>query len=368
MSGLYIHIPFCHSKCAYCDFFSTPRGYDTDAYVSALIGELKARKDEVENPFTTIYIGGGTPSSLPIPTLERLVKSLPSESAEEFTIEVNPEDVTQEFLHWLRDSPLSRVSMGVQSFTDSELKAVGRRHTSARAREALGDLMATGMNVSADLIYGLPLQTVESWEKSLNELLEFRPQHISCYVLSYEPGTALTSRLRAGKVKECGEAELCEMYAALCQQTAAYGYEHYEIANFALKGYRSRHNSSYWAFTPYLGLGTGAHSFDGRLRRVNPPDIAGYISQKGKDFFEVEDETPREQANDFIMVRLRTSDGLDMNELRRRFGATVADKALATACRLVEEKRLEYTGTDRFRIPETDWLTADSVILELIEV
>lgn len=368
MSGLYVHIPFCHSKCAYCDFFSTPRRYDTEAYVAALLTELESRKGEVEEPFSTIYIGGGTPSSLPLPTLDRLVTSLPHESAEEYTVEVNPEDVTPEFIRWLKESPVSRVSMGVQSFDDKELKAVGRRHSSAQAREALSALMATGLNVSADLIYGLPLQTPLSWKKSLDELIGFRPHHLSCYTLSYEPGTALTKRLEAGKIMETGEEELCNMYATLCEAAEWGGYEHYEIANFALRGFRSSHNSSYWRFAPYLGLGPGAHSFDGRLRRINPNDIARYIAQQGKNFAMTEEETATEQANDFVMVALRTSDGLSVGSLRERFGDTVADRALNIARRLTGEGRLECTGPDCFRIPEEQWLTGDAVTLEFIEV
>lgn len=368
MSGLYVHIPFCHSKCAYCDFFSTPRRYDTGAYVSALLAELGERRCEIAEPFSTIYIGGGTPSSLPLADLNRLVTSLPLDSVEEYTIEVNPEDVTPDFIRWLKDSPVTRVSMGVQSFVDSELKAVGRRHSSAQAREALGKLMDSGLNVSADLIYGLPLQTPQSWHSSLTELLDFRPNHISCYTLSYEPGTALTRRLEAGKIKECGEEELCEMYASLCRLSANAGYEHYEIANFALPGFRSRHNSSYWTFAPYLGLGPGAHSFDGRLRRVNPHDIARYIAQGGLGFAVPEEETSTEQANDFIMVALRTSDGLSIDSLRRRFGDSVAARALKTAERLVAEGRMTKTPDGLYRIAEEQWLTGDAVTLEFIEV
>lgn len=368
MSGLYLHIPFCHSKCAYCDFFSTPRKYDTGAYVNAMLSELEERRKEVEMPFSTIYIGGGTPSSLPLRELDRLVDTLPWESVEEFTIEVNPEDVTPEFIDWLKGSPVSRVSMGIQSFDDRELKAVGRRHSALQAREALSALIATGMNISADLIYGLPHQTLLSWEKSLKELLDYRPQHISCYTLSYEPGTALTRRLHAGKIRECGEEDLCNMYASLCRLSAETGYEHYEIANFSLPGWRSRHNSSYWTFAPYLGLGPGAHSFDGHLRRVNPNDITRYILQEGKHFAEVEEESMTEQVNDFIMVALRTSDGLPIAELRRRFDNYVADRALRIAERLVNEGLMVRTGEDRFRIPEERWLTGDAVTLEFIEI
>lgn len=364
MAGLYIHIPFCHSKCAYCDFFSTPKSKDSADYVDALIGELDRRKGEIDSPFTTVYIGGGTPSSLDTSLLDRLFTRLPAD-AEEFTIEVNPEDVTDEFARWLSDSPVNRVSMGIQSLCDDELKAVGRRHSAADALAAYQRLRNAGIaNISLDLIFGLPGQTAVSWLTSLEGVIALRPEHLSAYTLMLEPGTRLYAMAKAGKFVPSDDALIESMYDSLCRATADAGYRHYEISNFALPGFHSRHNSSYWDMTPYLGLGTGAHSFDGKVRRFNPADIKGYIASGG-DITRVDPETPTEVTNDMIMTRMRTAEGLDLDQLRGRVDSEDFKEIMRQVRRHVNLGNLTITD-NRIAIPEKRFIMADSIIVDLI--
>lgn len=349
MAGLYVHIPFCASKCAYCDFYSGPlRLFEAKGYAEALARELEARRAEV-GEFETVYIGGGTPSTMPPELLAPFLSQAPGER----TVEVNPEDVTADYAERLLRAGANRVSMGVQSLDDRELQTVGRRHTAARAIEAFRALRSAGFtNISLDLIYGLPGQTAESWRRSLHGLLDLGPEHLSAYLLSIEPGTLLHTLLRRGHISEASDELAEEMYAELCDATRAAGFEHYEISNFGLPGLHARHNSAYWEMTPYLGLGPGAHSFDGSLRRFNPPDLRGWLSNPGNSF-ETEDETADERHNDAVMTALRTAKGLHPSLLNA--------KEQQQARRI-----LEPTAEGRYRIAEADWLRSNALTLPFI--
>lgn len=364
MAGLYIHIPYCHAKCAYCDFYSTPRRDDAEALVAAIVEEWRLRRNELRGEdVNTVYIGGGTPSCLPDPLLSHLVSSIKtdcSEKIEEFTLEVNPEDVTAERAFAWADIGITRVSMGVQSLDDDQLRTVGRRHTAAEAIKAVESLRKSpvGANLSLDLIYGLPGQSLVSWQQTLDGLLQLRPQHLSCYLLSYEQGTRLWAMRQAGKVKEASDYLANEMYQYLCEKTSETGYEHYEISNWALTGFRAIHNSSYWQMKPYLGLGPAAHSFDGlKTRRANPPDIRQYLRQiqEGHTACEEEVETEEELLDDRILTGLRTSTGVP------------ADIVLPRARRLIADGYLSPSEDGRqLRIPERHWLLADWIIRQLL--
>lgn len=362
MSGLYIHIPFCRAKCAYCDFFSTPRRHDSTAYVDAVIAEYEARRSELPDAVRTVYFGGGTPSSLPPDELRRLVRHFAALTPEEFTVEVNPEDVGTALARMLADEGVNRISMGVQSLVDAELAAVGRRHTAARALDAVATLRRAGCrNLCLDLIYGLPGQNIDSWRHSLEGVLALRPEHLSCYALAFEQGTRLWAMRECGKVTEASQELSDAMYRILCSAAAAHGYEHYEIANFALPGCRSRHNSAYWNFTPYLGIGPGAHSFDGTMRRYNHCKIKEYIAAPAT-FSIVEEETPTERLNDYVMTALRTSDGIDLSFVADRFG----DEA-ARRLRRLSAADCRYNPTPRgFRIAEESWLLGDALTIPLL--
>lgn len=368
MAGLYIHIPFCHSKCSYCDFYSMPDTKHTDAYVDALIQEWHMRKSEISAPFTTVYIGGGTPSILPPEKLKRLVESLPCDNLTEFTIEANPEDVTIDYTRFISNLGINRVSIGIQSFSDTELKMINRRHSGKDAEEALLALRRGGIkNISGDLIYGLPGQTIISWQESLDRLVDSGVEHISAYSLSYEPGTRLHAMLSSGKIIETDEETVNEMYHRLTETLRKAGYEHYEISNFALPGKRAVHNSSYWHFTPYLGLGTAAHSFDGTTRRANRRGIGAYINaiSAGNPFYDVETESADELYNDYIITALRTAEGINKQHFSDQFGAKALDSLLEESRQFINTGKIIDTPTSIY-IDEAAFLVSDSIFVELI--
>lgn len=365
MSGIYVHIPFCHSKCFYCDFFSTAAKSDLDAYIDAVAREYNRRKEEIDptRP-STIYIGGGTPSILSPQQIGRLFDILPTDSASEITIEVNPEDVTDEFAAFLSSSPVNRVSMGVQSLDDAVLRAIGRRHSAADSLRAVERLRNAGItNLSLDLIYGLPGQTCENWIDTLDRILALHPEHLSAYSLMLEPGTRLSAMVRSGKYEETPQEVSERMYAELCRKTTETGMNHYEISNFALEGYHSRHNSAYWDMTPYLGLGPGAHSFDGTCRRSNPTRIKEYICAEGF-VAETETLTNDQMIDEYLMVRLRTSSGLSLDEFCRRFVAEATKSLMNRAASEISSGRLIHSD-NTLRIPENHWLVSDSILINL---
>lgn len=370
MAGLYIHVPFCAQKCYYCDFYSMPRRGRSDtlqAYADALFREYDQRSHELgSEPISTVYIGGGTPTSLPVEQLAGIIRHFHTPAVKEFTVEVNPEDVNPHMVESLLEAGADRISMGIQSLDDRELAAVGRRHTAAEALAAFRTLRTTGVeNISIDLIYGLPGQTADSFRSSLESALALGPDHLSAYSLTFTEGTRLTAMLKSGRIAEAPQELTAEMYQTLCRACAEAGMEHYEISNFAMPGRRSRHNSSYWDFTPYLGLGAAAHSFDGcRTRRSNPWSIKDYMAAPCSSFAE-EVETDSELLNDYILTSLRTSAGLDLGLVTERFGTVEAERLTRLSAPLVRSGRMTCNGS-RLRITEEGWLLSDSMIVELI--
>lgn len=365
MAGLYLHVPFCKSKCAYCDFYSMPRLELASDYADAIHREFEMRRGEIGEPFSTVYLGGGTPSSLPPDVLERIAAWLPMAGLRERTIEANPEDADfANACHW-RSLGFDRVSMGVQSFDDRQLETIGRRHNAERAVQAVDSLRKAGIeNFSLDLIYGLPGQTLESWRHSLASLIGLRPAHFSAYILSYEPRTRLSAMLRAGNVAEASEELIAEMYATLCHMAREAGYVHYEISNFALPGFEAKHNSSYWDGTPYLGLGPAAHSFDGSLRRANPSNLKAYIQAigSGRPAYEIDEEDDASRFNDLLLTRLRTARGLLLSEVPGRR----LERFLSDAARFVASGSMAVSE-GLYAIPEDKWLVSDYIISSLMQ-
>lgn len=363
MVGIYVHVPFCHAKCAYCDFYSIARTDHVERYAECIAEEYAARTYELgDERINTLYLGGGTPSLLPDDTLLSIIKAFPVSGLSEFTIEVNPEDITAERPKRWRNAGINRVSIGVQSLNDTELRAVRRRHSAAQALDAIKLLQDGGFdNISADLIYGLPGQTVESFAESLKRLIDTDITHLSAYCLSYEEGTTLGRKLAAGLITPTEDDILAEMYGVLCRTARATGFEHYEISNFAFPGYRARHNSSYWNSTPYLGLGPGAHSLgaDG-TRRYNRPDLRRWL-MRPTDVLTVEEETEAERANDIIMTGLRTAEGLDMRRLSPHYAAQI----LRSAADDIRRGRL-ISREPYLLIPEEYFLVSDNIIRNLI--
>ena len=329
LSGIYIHIPFCASRCIYCDFYSTTLRNKAPQYKAALVNEMEERKAFLHDPVRTIYLGGGTPTQLSPAEIASILLAIASHfdlsDCEEITMEANPEDFITG--PWSLSSPsqpcfaasfsprITRLSLGVQSMVDSELRLLHRRHNAAHVREAVKRLREADIrNISLDLMYGLPTQTLQSWEYSIDEVLKLHPQHISAYNLSVEEGTPLNERVAKGELTPCDDDTCLQMAALLRQKLKAAGFEQYEISNYALPGYHSRHNSSYWTPTPYLGLGPGAHSYDGDRRRSwNLPDLNQYL--KGVRQEESETLSDLDLYNERILLGLRTAQGLDLHDL-----------------------------------------------------
>ncbi len=319
MAGIYIHIPFCKSRCIYCDFYSTTLASRQDQYVETLAKELTLRKDYLHGvPIETIYIGGGTPSQLSPGNIIRLFDALPHPIADgEVTFECNPDDIDDTLVDTLRRAGVNRISMGVQSFSDSRLKFLNRRHSSQQVKDAVRLLREKGIrNISIDLIFGFPGENLKDWEDDIREALLLDVEHISAYSLMFEEGTPLYRMLEKGMVKEIDENLSREMYYLLIDRLEGAGYEHYEISNFGKPGFASRHNSSYWADVPYLGIGAGAHSYDRASRQWNVADIDIYINNVGKGEIPFTRETidDKTRYNDMITTALRTRRGIDLEK------------------------------------------------------
>lgn len=376
--GLYVHIPFCRNKCLYCDFYTGGvRIARWNEYVDSLLAELVSRENEMNFEVSTLYLGGGTPSLMPTPELLRLVKGINKiskrEKYEEFTIEVNPEDVTDEKIEAWRECGINRISLGVQTLNDGELKKIGRRHSKADVEEAYNKLINTFDNISLDVMFGIPGQTIDSYRETLKNIIKLSPSHISSYSLMLEEGTAMTLLAREGKIILPEEDEWIEMARLTNTLLQKAGYIRYETSNYAKPGKESRHNLKYWKGNPYMGLGPGAHSYDGdRVRRGNPNDLKGYIDRfyKGGNmerFFDEEILGEEEMREEILMTRLRMKEGLDLREYYERFGEKRGEILVAQA------EKLQKTGfmkleKEKVSLTDEGYLISDSIILKLLEV
>lgn len=371
MAGLYVHIPFCKSRCIYCGFYSTTCLSFAERYVDALCAELEMRRaGDFAAPPRTIYIGGGTPSALPVALLRRLFSAIDCSEAVEVTVECNPDDVTPDYADALSRLPVNRVSMGAQTFDARRLSFLRRRHGAADVSRAVGNLRRAGIgNVSIDLMYGFPGESMADWRGDIDSVLALSPEHISAYCLSYEEGTPL-SRLRdEGRVAEAGEETCRQMYYELIDRLAAAGYEHYETSNFARPGRRSVHNSSYWQCVPYLGIGAAAHSFDGTSRQWNVADIAEYAEaiEHGRLPFEREELDAATRYNDAVMLSLRTCEGIDLGRISSVFGREMADYCLRSAAKYISGGLL-LREDGRLRLSREGLFVGDMVASDLMKV
>lgn len=364
MAGLYIHIPFCASRCIYCGFYSTTRLDLRQQYVDALIRELvevgksKMLKDD---SISTVYLGGGTPSQLTIPQLHQLFDAIyiynKVESGAEVTIEMNPDDVSVPYADTLRQLGINRVSMGAQTFDDERLRWLNRRHTVAQVGQAVTILRAAGIrNISIDLMYGFSDETIDDFVHDIDEVIKLDVEHISAYCLMIEEGTELYRRYGDKRVREYDDSKEeteRKMYELLIDKLTAAGYEHYEISNFARPGFRSRHNSSYWTGVPYIGLGAAAHSFDGHLRSWNVSDIQQYIAAVNRDerLNEEEELSATDFYNERVMLGLRTCEGVDLSALsddERNYCIQEAQPFLSDDILLLTDNRLVLTRKGLF--------------------
>lgn len=373
MAGLYIHIPFCKQRCKYCAFYSSTLYNMREQYVDAVCKEIAMRKDYAANaPIETIYFGGGTPSTLTLEQLQKICNTIYDvhsvSPTAEVTIECNPDDLTPEFLTQLRRLPFNRISMGVQSFDDTQLKRLGRRHNAEKARQAVANARAAGYkNISIDLMFALPGSTKESWQHDLETAIALEPDHLSAYNLMYEEGTPLYHSLQRGEFEELSEEENVEQFGMLIESMKSSGYRHYEISNFALPGCESCHNSSYWNDTPYIGCGAAAHSYNGTSREWNIADIKEYIKgiESGERNYEIEHLTEEERYNDTILTRLRTAKGLPLAWMKERFCEKLYNYMLRSAEKEIALGNLKKENGS-LSLTEKGIFISDAVIRELI--
>lgn len=374
--GIYIHIPFCKSRCIYCGFYSTTNKELKERYVDALIREIHMRKDDFARLGTslspsstsTVYFGGGTPSSLSVCDIERIVGALESTfngTPSEVTLEMNPDDVTKDYIKAVRQMGINRISMGIQTFDDSRLQFIRRRHNASQAEKAVMTIREEGIhNVSIDLMFGFPNQTMDEWVTDIDKAIALHPTHISAYSLMYEEGTPLFRMLQKGEINQIDNETSLAMYTELINRLTANGYEHYEISNFAMPGYRSVHNSSYWHDTPYLGFGAAAHSYNKDTRSWNIPDLKKYIESIESGVLPSESEVIDADThyNDLITTALRTREGLNLDDLPQKY----REYALVNARKSISEHLLEATDS-HIRLTREGLFVSDMVMSELIK-
>ncbi|MBQ9471463.1 MAG: radical SAM family heme chaperone HemW [Bacteroidales bacterium] len=371
--SIYVHVPFCRSKCAYCDFYSIANHDLMSDYAALVIDEMRQRRGFAPSAqVCTVYVGGGTPSLLPPEQLALVVDAVRAEFTvhpnAELTLEANPDDLHPALLSSYRAMGFNRLSLGVQSMDDGELAALGRRHTAQRAAEAVRMAQRKGFdNISIDLIYGLPDSTTATWRHTLEAALQLGVQHLSCYHLTVEERTRLHQQVRRGQVQPVAEEQSVAQFELLRQLTAQAGFEHYEISNFALPGMESRHNSGYWLNRPYLGLGPAAHSYDGRSRQWNSRSLRLWANglRCGQPAVEREVLSPTDMYNEMLLTRLRTKWGVSLAEVELRFGKEARQRLQGQATPLLRSGVLVLRNADVLLIPPAGYLTSDALLVEL---
>ena len=409
MAGIYIHVPFCKSKCGYCGFYSLPSLKLKEQFLEALKKEIVGRKEYLkrgrlrvkpamtpshnynhDNSINTIYFGGGTPSLFSINEIEGLLDLIYthfSVNAEaEITLEANPDTLSLEYLKGLRNIGINRLSIGIQSFFDNDLQYLGRKHDAHHACQCLDWAKQAGFsNISIDLIYGLPTSHAEQWNQNLDIFFEYGLPHLSAYALTLEPNSILTRQIELGKALPINDDDALRDYDILCQRAKENDFLHYEISNFCRRGMHSKHNASYWFGTPYLGLGPSAHSFDGASRQWNVSSMEKYIDTRRetarlRDFHSVKTEvpcpevpcpasekeelTPEQLYDEYVMLRLRTHWGIDLKYMKREMGERFSTYCEKHAQTLIAQGRLSQTREFLY-LNDAQMLFADGVAEEL---
>ena len=379
MAGIYIHVPFCSRRCHYCDFYSSVNTSYTDDYIKSILVQIQLQSNyfhylpKKEQVIETIYWGGGTPSLLSTSQIEQILQFLAStfkvsENAE-ITLEANPDDISLEYLQGLKAIGVNRLSLGIQSFDDTLLKLMNRRHSAKQAIQSVEFALKAGIdNFSIDLIYGLPGLNQKLWQETLDLAFSLAITHVSAYHLGIEEGTVFHHWLKKGKISEMPEDESWNQFEMLHEVAEQQGFEHYEISNLAKPGFRSQHNTSYWNDIPYLGLGPSAHSFNGIQRSWNVSGIKEYIEALAKNipFSESENLTPENRLNEYIMTHLRTKEGLNYQYLKDNFGESVYIRITQYFERLKKTGMADSTKTHGY-LTLKGWFVSDKIISELIE-
>lgn len=369
MKGLYIHIPFCKSRCIYCGFYSTVHADWQQRYMDALCKEMTLRHINPKE-LRTIYLGGGTPSQLSTSQLRQIFRQLDGEEALEVTMECNPDDVTEEMVSAISDLPVNRISMGAQTFNADRLQFLHRRHTTEQVVLAVQRFRAVGIsNISIDLMYGFPGESMTDWDDDITAALQLNVEHLSAYCLMVEEGTPLYQWVNKGDMVVCDEETQRAMYERLISRLTEAGYEHYEISNFAKPGYRSLHNSSYWNSTPYIGLGAAAHSFDGNNRSWNVSDLKKYAEaiEGGTLPCETELLNQQEHYNDVVMLRLRTFEGIDLTRLKEVFGNDTYLYCMKNARKFLDDGLLKIEDS-HLKLSRKGLFVSDLIMSELMKV
>ena len=375
MAGIYIHIPFCKRRCIYCDFYSTTESEQQPTYVHALCQELNLRKDYLEGEeIETIYLGGGTPSQLSHEELEAIFLTIYNiykvKEDAEITLEANPDDLTPEYVSMLRTLPINRISMGIQTFQEETLKRLHRRHTAQQAIEAFRRCREAGFhNISIDLMYGLPGETLDTWKEDLRQAIALHPEHISAYHLIYEEGTVLWKLREEQQVEEADEDLSLTFFKTLIDELTRAGYQHYEISNFCLPELHSRHNSSYWTGKKYLGCGPSAHSFNGHSRQWNVASLSTYIKgiEQGKPDYEIEELDLYTRYNDYVITSIRTCWGMSLPHLRTTYGEELYRYCLRMAESHLRQGVLEIRE-DVLRLTPSGIFISDGIMSDLLWV
>lgn len=374
MAGVYLHIPFCKSRCIYCDFYSNSNESQIDAFVHALCAEAKMRRKEIKEPIKSIYFGGGTPSRLNKTHFQQLFETLFSlfsiENDAEITLEANPDDVSPEYIRMLSRLAFNRISIGIQSFNDDELTFLSRRHSAQEAINAVKNCQKAGFeNISIDLMYGLSNQTSETWQNTLYQALALNVPHISAYHLIYEEKTRLYRMTKAGSVTPVSEDISTQMFEMLIDTLTANGYEHYEISNFARNKLYSQHNTSYWQDKKYIGLGPSAHSYDGKSRRWNVSSLRHYLDGivRNEPVFESEELSSTQHYNERILTGLRTMWGVDLDKMTTDFGNEMYDYCMKCAQPHLYQQTLQINN-NRLCLTRQGIFISDGIMSDLMKV
>jgi len=375
MSGIYIHIPFCKQACHYCDFHFSTSLKKKDELIEALCIELVLRKDELNENVQTIYFGGGTPSLLNASELQQIFDTITANFTisenPEITLEANPDDLSEEKIKELKKSPINRLSIGVQSFFEEDLKLMNRAHNATEALQSIKIAQQFFKNISIDLIYGIPKMTNNRWKENLNIALSLNIPHLSCYALTVEPKTALETFIKKGIVPPVEDEMAQEHYQTLLALTELAGYDNYEFSNFGKDGFHSQNNTAYWEGKPYLGIGPSAHSYDGISRSWNVNNNSKYINSINKGVLPLEREllSNKDKYNEYVMTRLRTKWGVSLSVIENTFGKKYKEYLLAQSCRhvedgllLLEDETLKVTKKGKFL---SDGIASDLFLVNL---
>ena len=379
MAGLYLHVPFCSSKCSYCAFYSVTNNQLKQDYIEAVCKELYLRKqffqdihlknNQFDPVVNTVYFGGGTPSCLDESDFEKIFNAIYDcfgSSFEEVTIECNPDDITLSYAKILKKYA-NRISLGIQTFNNDQLKFINRRHNAEEAIKAVKIIKEVGIsNISIDLIFGFPKETLADWLFDINQAIKLDVQHVSAYSLMFEEGTKLYHLLQKEKIEQISEELSVEMYDVLIDQLSEAGLAQYEISNFAKPGFESRHNSSYWNETPYLGVGPSAHSYNLSTRSWNVSNVSQYVKSIAKGILPLEEEQIDEitRYNDLITTALRTKEGIHLNTLQEDY----AQYLLEQSSEFIKEGTMIKTSDNRLALTRKGYYISDAIMAELIKV